>query len=121
MKTRLLCAAAILVTGVIIGFVGSRPRVAAPPVREIDEQLIRQRVEQVLKVITVEYHMSDIIDVSQEEPWFKKDKKALLISNAKIMAGFDLSKGFDVVIESSSNTNITIILPEPESITLQVC
>lgn len=60
---------------------------------KISEAIALKRVEEIAKIVTVEYQMSDIIDYTNEKIWPFRDQKVLVIAKAKIHAGFDLLKG----------------------------
>ncbi len=79
--------------------------------------LILDKIKQVCKLITVEGEFSELFSHRDEKSLFFKllqlEKKALIIVNAKVMVGFDLTK---ISIEVNSNSRKVSLskFPDPE-------
>ncbi len=88
---------------------------------ELREDLVVDRIRQVAKFVSVEYHMADILEYAQEQylPFF--DKKMLIIAKARVLAGFDFDKGIRVTVEEREGRKqaVHIILPHPEIISVE--
>jgi len=88
---------------------------------KIREDLVIDQVRQIAKFVSVEYHMADIIEYSEEQylPFF--DKKMLIIAKARVLAGFDFDKGISVTVEEREGQKqaVHIILPRPEIISVE--
>lgn len=98
-------------------------------------QVSLKDVEQVAKLISVEYHMADVVDYHDNKIWPFKDHKILVIAKAKIFAGFDLNKAFHVNIKEVPQETLsdweegsdvllqikrkfTVLLPSPQIIAI---
>jgi len=88
---------------------------------EIQEDLVIDQIRQISKFVSVEYHMADIIEYTEDQylPFF--DKKMLIIAKARVLAGFDFDKGISVTVEEREGKKqaVHIILPRPEIISVE--
>ena len=85
-----------------------------------------EKVEQVAKLITIEYYMADVVSYQNSRIWPFSDQKILVIVKAKIMAGFNLLHRINVTVvhePDKDNPEITsrvrITLPPPQIIAIQ--
>lgn len=77
------------------------------------EHVVVEKIQKAAKLVTIEHFIADIVDFKEDEPFYKKDKKALIIAKGKVSAGFDLNKGIAVSVASAEKM-ISIRLPEPQ-------
>ena len=85
---------------------------------EITESIIKQRLAEINQLGTVEYDLSKVLIVDDEQWYTYGDRKALINLEASLVAGIDFKK-----IEISnlvSNNSIDLKLPEPEIIFLNI-
>lgn len=98
----LVCS--IIAVGILLSYIFKSPSPPPPPDDnynnrgDITHQVSLKDVEQVAKLISVEYHMADVVDYNDKKIWPFKDHKILVIAKAKIFAGFDLNKAFHINI-----------------------
>ncbi len=95
----------------------------------IREEVAVERIRKAAKFISVEYHMSDVIEYRDDRliPLFNDflnilDKRVLIIAKAKVLAGFDLDKGIQIRVESSAlhpRADVYITLPPAEIISVE--
>jgi hypothetical protein len=99
----------ILVSGICIGLIigivlyFAINRSSQPPIDDgnrerIDHRLSLLKAEEVAKLVSIEYFMADVVDYKDEKIWPFSDKKILVIAKAKILAGFDLNRGFNLTV-----------------------
>ncbi|MGE0084737.1 MAG: DUF4230 domain-containing protein [Desulfococcaceae bacterium] len=88
---------------------------------EMREDLVIDRIRQIAKFVSVEYHMADIIEYTQEQYLPFWDKKMLIIAKARVLAGFDFDKGISVTVEERGGQKqaVHITLPRPEIISVE--
>lgn len=93
----------------------------------VTESLVLNRIRDVAKIVTVEYHMADAIDYRNDRMWPFQDNRALVIARAKVLAGFDLTDGnMEIAIRETGDSKTTekpvpfirITLPPPEIISV---
>lgn len=88
---------------------------------ELREDMVIDRVRQIAKFVSVEYHMADILEYAQKQylPFF--DRKMLIIAKARVLAGFDFDKGIRVTVEDREGRKhaVHITLPQPEIISVE--
>jgi len=109
-----------LVSGLIIGgliayiFVYNKKRTASIT---MDSKTLMHNIEKVFKVALAEGTYSDIFDYRSEQSrffnLFKTSKKALLISEAKVLVGYDFAKVRLAIDEAKQRINI-LAFPNPE-------
>jgi hypothetical protein len=94
--------------------------------KHTEDTITVKRIEQVAKIVSIEYHMSDIIEYRNDNRWPFKDEKVLIIAKAKVLAGFDLLKGsVSIKIDETIQENqagkkqILIVLPQPQIISIE--
>ena len=66
------------------------------------------KIEEVAKLISIEYFMSDIVDYINPKMWPFADEKILVIAKAKISAGINLKQGFHITIQEAPLNDPTI-------------
>lgn len=86
----------------------------------VESNILLERIEKVFKVVLAEGYFTEIYDhKSNRDFWgiFKSNKKALVVTKAKVSIGFDFSK---MKIEKDHDTRkITVVsFPEPEVISM---
>jgi len=92
--------------------------------REVKDQsfILLEKINQVCKLITVEGEFSEVFAHRDGKSMFFKllqvEKKALVIVNAKVLIGFDLSK---IKTEMNSNKKQVYLshFPEPEILSME--
>jgi hypothetical protein len=119
MKKVLLLA--VLIPVVVVAwasawFLITRYVVPAAPVMTHDEVI--DRIENVAKLITVQYYMTDIVDYANPKMWPFSDQKVLVIANARVYGGLDLSKPSFAVTIQEAEKRMLIRLPRPRIIAL---
>jgi len=85
---------------------------------EITKSIIKQRLAEINQLGTVEYDLSKVLIVDDEQWYTYGDRKALINLEASLVAGIDFKK-----IEISnlvSNNSIDLKLPKPEIIFLNI-
>lgn len=91
--------------------------------KHIKEQstVLLNKIKQACKLITVEGEFSEIITHRDEKPLLfnlvQLEKKALIIVNAKVMVGFDLS-GISIRVEAKDKKIVLSNFPEPQILSL---
>jgi hypothetical protein len=91
-------------------------RTASPgsgPSVTLVEHVVVEKIQRAAKLVTIEHFIADVVDFKEDEPFYKKDKKALIIAKGKVSAGFDLNRGIAVSVASPEKL-ISIRLPEPQ-------
>jgi len=82
-----------------------------------DSTTLMQNIEKVFKVVLAEGSYSDIFDYKSEQSrffnLFKSKKKALLISEARVLVGYDFAKVQIAIDEKTQRINI-LEFPNPE-------
>ena len=109
-----------LVSGLVIGgliayiFIYKRKRTTTVTT---DSKTLMHNIEKVFKVALAEGTYSDIFDYKSEQSRFfdliKTKKKALLISEAKVLVGYDFAKVRLAIDEATQSINI-LEFPNPE-------
>jgi hypothetical protein len=109
-----------LVSGLVIGallayiFVYQRKKLGGVTT---DSKTLMHNIEKVFKVALAEGTYSDIFDYRSEQSrffnLFKTSKKALLISEAKVLVGYDFAKVRLAIDETKQRINI-LAFPNPE-------
>ena len=85
---------------------------------ELTEPLIKQRLAELNQLGTVEYDLSKVI-ILEDEQWFTiGDRKALITAKANLIAGIDFKK--IEILDFKTGSHINIKLPEPEIILLNI-
>ena len=85
---------------------------------EISEPIIKQRLAELNQLGTVEYDLSKVL-ILDDDQWFTiGDRKALISAKANLIAGIDFKKIEILNLEPESH--ITVKLPEPEIILLNI-
>lgn len=120
MKKVLLIAVLLPFVGVASGLSAwlliNRYFVRAAPV--LTHDVVVDRIESAAKLITVQYYMTDIVDYANPKMWPFSDQKVLVIANARVYGGLDLTKpSFSVNIEETEK-RMQIHLPRPRIIAL---
>ena len=86
-----------------------------------ESNVLLERIEKVFKVVLAEGHFSEIHDFKTTEPvmWgaFTNNKKAILLTNSKVLVGFDFAK-FRYTATEGSRQLVIDYLPEPEILSI---
>lgn len=118
----------VLVIGILLGgsssfIVNNLLQKQPQPLQPLPPTL--EKIEQVAKLITIEYYMADVVSYQNNQIWPFSDQKILVIAKAKIMAGFNLVHGINVTIkesevkQSSVKPQVSITLPPPQILSIQ--
>jgi len=90
------------------------------PSKEVSATVLLERVEKVMKLVTVEGHFSEIYDYKHHliaDIWpFRK--KALVRVNAKVLVGYDFESA-KVTVDDASRTIVISDLPEPSILSIE--
>ncbi len=123
MNTGLLLIGGLVIGALITGLVWMlfRKRTGAQIVTKESSQTVIESVKKVFKIVLVEGQFSDIYDFEETEKLFgilPSTKKALVMSQAKVMLGFDFNK---CVWEADEETQTLQIIdfPEPEILSME--
>ena len=85
---------------------------------EITEPIIKQRLAELNQLGTVEYDLSKVL-ILDDDYWLTiGERKALITAKANLIAGIDFKK--IEILELQPESSITIKLPEPEIILLNI-
>jgi hypothetical protein len=83
----------------------------------ITQELVSERVQAVAKLVSTEQTVRDV--VLYENTWYGSTKRSLVVVTAKLLAGIDLQRGSDVIIDSAART-ITITIPPAELLAIDI-
>lgn len=110
-----LAAIVALAIGVLAGFLLARSRAPQGP----GSQPIVEAVRKIARLATVEIEVSDVVRYEEVKTIFVFDipKNATLRLRGRVLGGFDLMKGFDVVADDKSKT-LRVTLPPPQIISV---
>jgi len=91
-----------------------------------------EKICKVLKIVSVEYYLSDIFDYQNDRIFPFTDQKMIVIAKAKVLAGFNLLDGDTRIrvdteeepvqeagVTKSIVKNISVTLPPPEIISIE--
>ena len=85
-----------------------------------ESTVLLERIEKVFKIVLAEGHFSEIHDFKEQSKalWvFNSTKKAILITNSKVLVGFDFSK-FKFTTMANTRQITVDFLPEPEILSI---
>lgn len=104
----------VLLLGVIFYLLKSKFPIQPRTVTQ-DSTLVVEKINKVLKLVTVEGHISEIIKHEEFYAYnlFPFRKKALIRANAKVLAGYDLEQ-LNMQLDEATKTVTIQQWPEPE-------
>lgn len=110
-----LAAIVALAIGVLAGFLLARSRAPQGP----GSQPIVEAVRKIARLATVEIEVSNVVRYEEVKTIFVFDipKNATLRLRGRVLGGFDLLKGFDVVADDKTKT-LRVTLPSPQIISV---
>ena len=85
---------------------------------ELTESIIKQRLAEINQLGTVEYDLSKVLIVDDEQWYTYGERKALINIEANVVAGIDFKK--IEVTNLVPNNSIDLKLPDPEIILLNI-
>ena len=81
------------------------------------QELVAERVQSVAKLVSTEQTVRDV--VLYENTWYGSTKRSLVVVTGKLLAGIDLQRGSDVIIDSATR-RITITIPPAELLAIDI-
>lgn len=95
-----------------------RKNTAAPPVRDVS--VLLERIEKVFKVVMSEGYFTEIYNYQHDKNFwqlFNDKKKALVISKAKVLVGYDFGK-LRFRVDEAERKLVIEYFPEPEILSM---
>ena len=83
----------------------------------ITQELVAERVRSVAKLVSTEQTIRDV--VLYENTWYGSTKRSLVVVTGKLLAGIDLKRGSDVIMDSATR-RITITIPPAELLAIDI-
>ena len=99
-----------LALAVVLGLLAVRGlvKVQVTNTNTFSQSLILDKIQDVAKLISTEYHLRDV--VVYENTWYGSTKKSLVVATGKILAGINLRDRVNVTISGAAR-KIRIRLP----------
>ncbi len=113
----------LLIGAVIVSFLAYLvfPKRKKENVREQSTVLL-EKIRNVAKIITIESDFSEIMQHTDSKnmllKMFKSDKKAIVISNSRVMVGFDMKK-VKITPKPKQKTMVLTHFPKPEILSIE--